>query len=85
MLTTPADSTIRGRNLNAMEEEFCNADIMTDSNRELRALHEADPNGRVTVDSNRIMTFTKTSGLVGPSAEQDFVSALTIINCDFIM
>ena len=63
MLTTPADSTIRGRNLNAMEEEFCNADIMTDSNRELRALHEADPNGRVTVDSNRIMTFTKTSGL----------------------
>ena len=63
MLTTPADPTTRGRNLDAMEETFCNADIMTDTNRELRALHEADPNGRVTVDDNRKMTFTTSAGL----------------------
>ena len=63
MLTTLADSTIRGRNLHHLEETFCNADIMPDTNKELRALHEADPNGRVTVDDSRIMTFTTSSGL----------------------
>ena len=63
MLTTPADSTIRGRNLHMLEETFCNADIMKDSNKELRALHEADPDGRVTFDSNRTMTYTTTGGL----------------------
>ena len=46
-----------------MEETFCNADIMTDTNKELRALHEADPNGRVTVDEDRKMTFVTTGGL----------------------
>ena len=63
MLTTLADSTIRGRNLNSLEDTFCNADIMPDTNKELRALHEADPNGRVTVDEDKIMTFTTTDGL----------------------
>ena len=63
MITTLADSTIRGRNLNSLEDTFCNADIMPDTNKELRALHEADPNGRVTVNEDRIMTFTTTSGL----------------------
>ena len=63
MLTNPPDSTIRGRNLNSMEETFCNADIMMDTNKELRALHEVDPNGRVTVDEDRKMTFVTTGGL----------------------
>ena len=63
MLTTLADSTVRGRNLHALEETFCNADIMPDTNKELRALHEADPQGRVTLDENKKMTFTTTSGL----------------------
>ena len=63
MLTNLPDSTIRGRNLNSMEETFCNADIMTDTNKELRALHEADPNGRVSVDEDRKMTFVTTGGL----------------------
>ena len=63
MLTALPDDTIRGRNIHHLEEAFCNADIMTDANRELRALHEADPQGRVTVDENRVMTFTTTGGL----------------------
>ena len=63
MLTSLADSTIRGRNLNSLEDTFCNADIMPDTNKELRALHEADPNGRVTVNEDKIMTFTTTDGL----------------------
>ena len=63
LLTQLADSSIRGHNLHSLEEAFCNADIMPDTNKELRALHEADPNGRVTVDENRIMTFTTSTGL----------------------
>ena len=63
MLTAVPDNTIRGRNLYHLEETFCNADIMPDTNKELRALHEADPDGRVTVDEDRRMTFTTTTGL----------------------
>ena len=63
MLTAVPDDTIRGRNLYHLEETFCNADIMPDTNKELRALHEADPDGRVTVDEDRRMTFTTTTGL----------------------
>ena len=63
MLTNLANPTVRACNLQALEDTFHNADIMSGVNRELRALHEADPDGRVSVDDNQIMTFVTTSGL----------------------
>ena len=63
MLTHLTNPTVRACNLHALEETFCNADIMPDVNKELRALHEADPDGRVSVNDDQIMTFVTTGGL----------------------
>jgi len=50
-------------NLHALQDTFCNADIMPSSNMELRALHEADPGGRVQLGNGGALTFTTMGGL----------------------
>ena len=63
-MTTVRNPTPLSLNLHALEEAFCNADLMPDMNKELRALHEADPNGLVSVSDDQVMTFTTTAGLL---------------------
>ena len=63
-MTTVRNSTPLSLNLHALEEAFCNADLMPDMNKELRALHEADPHGLVNMSDDQVMTFTTTAGLL---------------------
>ena len=63
-MTTVRNPTPLSLNLHALEEAFCNADLMPDMNKELRALHEADPHGLVNMSDDQVMTFTTTAGLL---------------------
>ena len=62
-LTTIPNPRALTANLHALQDTFCNADIMPSSNMELRALHEADPGGKVQLGSGGALTFITMGGL----------------------
>ena len=62
-LTTIPNPRALTANLHALQDTFCNADIMPSSNMELRALHEADPGGKVRLGSGGALTFITMGGL----------------------